>query len=47
MVGAASPHIPLSAESLTAAVKRSVPQKTVEANLKAFQLGRDAASGCR
>jgi len=47
MVGAASPHLPLSAESLKAAVKRSVPPKTVEANLKAFQLGRDAAASCR
>ena len=47
MVGAASPHIPLSAEALKAAVKRSVPPKTVEMNLKAFQLGRDAAASCR
>ena len=46
MVGAASLRIPLSAESLTAAVKRSVPTKTIEMNLRAFQLGRDAAAGC-
>jgi indolepyruvate ferredoxin oxidoreductase beta subunit len=47
MVGAASPHLPLSLESLKAAVKRSVPPKTVDANLKAFQLGRDAAAARR
>ncbi|MDD1653842.1 MAG: indolepyruvate ferredoxin oxidoreductase subunit beta [Methanomicrobiales archaeon] len=47
MVGAGSSHLPISVESLKGAVKRSVPPKTLEVNLKAFQLGRDAAAGCR
>jgi indolepyruvate ferredoxin oxidoreductase beta subunit len=46
MVGAASHCIPLSQEALTAAVKHLVPPKTIEMNLKAYQLGRDAAAGC-
>ncbi|KUG19470.1 indolepyruvate oxidoreductase subunit iorb [hydrocarbon metagenome] len=42
MLGAASHHIPLSPDSLAAAVQRCVPPKTVEVNQKAFGLGRDA-----
>ena len=40
MLGAASHSIPLGVESLKEAVRRSVPPKTVDTNLKAFDLGR-------
>jgi len=46
MLGAASHQLPLKVESLLEAVKRSVPPKTIEKNLKAFELGRDAARDC-
>ncbi len=42
MLGAASHRIPLAVESLKEAVRRSVPPKTVDTNLKAFDLGRTA-----
>ncbi|MBT8508054.1 indolepyruvate ferredoxin oxidoreductase subunit beta [Methanomicrobiaceae archaeon CYW5] len=42
MLGAASRHIPLTVESLKEAVRRCVPPKTVDTNLKAFDLGRAA-----
>jgi indolepyruvate ferredoxin oxidoreductase beta subunit len=42
MLGAASSAIPLKPESLIEAVKRLVPKKTVEINVKAFELGRAA-----
>ncbi len=42
MLGAASRSIPLTIESLKEAVRRSVPPKTVDTNLKAFDLGRSA-----
>jgi indolepyruvate ferredoxin oxidoreductase beta subunit len=47
MVGAGSPHIPLAVESLEEAIRRSVPKKTIEINLRAFRLGREAAGGCK
>jgi len=47
MVGAGSLHIPLAVESLEEAIRRLVPKKTVEMNLRAFRLGREAAGGCR
>ena len=47
MVGAGSLAIPLKRESLEEAIRRSVPKKTIEMNLRAFQLGREAAGGCR
>jgi indolepyruvate ferredoxin oxidoreductase beta subunit len=47
MVGAGSLHIPLAVESLEEAIRRSVPKKTIEMNLRAFRLGREAAEGCR
>jgi len=47
MVGAASPHLPLKVESVEEAIRRSVPPKTIEMNLRAFRLGREAAGGCR
>src|SRR5512136_2363249 len=40
MLGAASSSIPLRPESLVDAVKRLVPKKTVDINVKAFELGR-------
>jgi indolepyruvate ferredoxin oxidoreductase beta subunit len=40
ILGAASWSIPLNAESLLGAVKKLVPPKTVEANVKAFEMGR-------
>jgi indolepyruvate ferredoxin oxidoreductase beta subunit len=47
MVGAASLHLPLTVDSLEEALRRSVPSKTIEMNLRAFRLGREAAGGCR
>jgi indolepyruvate ferredoxin oxidoreductase beta subunit len=47
MVGAASLFLPLSPASLEEAIRRSVPKKTIDMNLRAFQLGREAAGGCR
>jgi indolepyruvate ferredoxin oxidoreductase beta subunit len=47
MVGAGSPHLPLAVESLEEAIRRSVPEKTIDMNLRAFRLGREAAGGCR
>lgn len=44
ILGAASPHLPLKEESLREAISHTVPKKTVDINLKAFDLGR--ASGC-
>jgi len=46
MMGAASQFIPLKTESLVQSVSRLVPPKTLEANLKAFELGRVAGSSC-
>ncbi|HZD44035.1 MAG TPA: indolepyruvate oxidoreductase subunit beta [Methanomicrobiales archaeon] len=46
MLGAASPFLPLSPESLMEAVRRSVPKKTIDVNIRAFELGRDAAEQC-
>ena len=42
LMGAASHTMPLAVESLAEAVKRNVPPKTVDINVKAFQLGRNA-----
>ena len=47
MVGAGSLCLPLKAESLGDAIRRSVPKKTIDMNLRAFQLGREAAGRCR
>ncbi|HMA04378.1 MAG TPA: indolepyruvate oxidoreductase subunit beta [Methanomicrobiales archaeon] len=47
MVGAGSLRIPLKQESLEEAIRRSVPPKTVDMNLRAFRLGREAAGECR
>ncbi|KAF1076174.1 indolepyruvate ferredoxin oxidoreductase subunit beta [Methanogenium sp. MK-MG] len=40
MLGAASHALPLSEEGLREAISRSVPPKTVETNIRAFELGR-------
>lgn len=40
MLGAASHALPLSVEALREAISRSVPAKTVETNLRAFERGR-------
>jgi indolepyruvate ferredoxin oxidoreductase beta subunit len=42
MLGAASSAMPLKPASLIEAIKRLVPKKTIEINLKAFELGRQA-----
>jgi indolepyruvate ferredoxin oxidoreductase beta subunit len=47
LVGGASLRLPLRVESLEDAIRRSVPGKTIEMNLAAFRLGREAAAGCR
>jgi indolepyruvate ferredoxin oxidoreductase beta subunit len=47
MLGAASHFIPLAADTIVSAVVRaSVPPKTMEINVRAFDMGRDAARGC-
>jgi indolepyruvate ferredoxin oxidoreductase beta subunit len=46
MLGAASHSIPLNPESLLEAVKRLVPKKTVEINIKAFEMGREFGRTC-
>ncbi|GAB7016953.1 indolepyruvate oxidoreductase subunit beta [Methanogenium cariaci] len=40
MLGAASHALPLSVEALREAITRCVPPKTVETNIRAFELGR-------
>lgn len=46
MLGAASHHIPLAADSLLKAIQRLVPPNTVVINTKAFELGRVAGQTC-
>lgn len=46
MLGAASPSIPLKPGSLLDAVKRLVPKKTIDINVKAFELGREFSGTC-
>ena len=46
ILGAASWSIPLMPESLLSAVKTLVPPKTLETNVKAFEMGRDAGRSC-
>jgi indolepyruvate ferredoxin oxidoreductase beta subunit len=47
MLGAASPSIPLRPESLIDAVKRLVPKKTVDINVRAFESGREFGGTCQ
>jgi indolepyruvate ferredoxin oxidoreductase beta subunit len=42
MLGAASKWMPLKPETLLESVKRLVPKKTIEINVKAFEMGRAA-----
>ena len=42
MLGAASSAMPLKPESLLEAVRRLVPQKTIDINVRAFEAGRTA-----
>jgi indolepyruvate ferredoxin oxidoreductase beta subunit len=46
MLGAASGSMPLKPESLLAAVRHLVPKKTVEINVKAFEMGREYGRTC-
>ena len=46
MLGAASHHIPLAADSLLLAIQRLVPPNTVVINTKAFEMGRLAGQTC-
>jgi indolepyruvate ferredoxin oxidoreductase beta subunit len=46
MLGAASTSIPLKPESLLDAVRRLVPKKTIDINVKAFELGREYGGTC-
>lgn len=43
MLGSASVFMPLSVDSLLKAIKMSVPPKTVDINVAAFNMGREAA----
>lgn len=43
IVGAASRYLPLSAGALTEAIRRLVPPKTIEMNIRAFEMGSCAA----
>jgi indolepyruvate ferredoxin oxidoreductase beta subunit len=46
MLGAASKSMPLKPESLLLAIKSLVPKKTVEINVKAFEMGREFGGTC-
>ncbi len=46
MLGAASHSIPLKPESLIAAIRNLVPKKTIEINVKAFEMGREFGGTC-
>ena len=40
MVGAVSGYLPIPKETLIESVKALVPQKTIEVNIRAFEIGR-------
>ena len=46
MLGAASSAMPLKAESLLEAIRRLVPEKTIDINTKAFEAGRASGGTC-
>ncbi len=46
MLGAASKSIPLKSESLLTAVRNLVPKKTIEINVKAFEMGSEFGGTC-
>jgi indolepyruvate ferredoxin oxidoreductase beta subunit len=43
MLGAVSPELPFAPETWESVIRRAVPPKTIDVNLKAFELGRGAA----
>lgn len=45
MLGAASTYLPLKSDSLLSAVKMLVPKKTVDINVKAFEIGMARVQG--
>ena len=46
MLGAAARSMPLKPESLLEAVKRLVPKKTIDINVRAFEMGREFGRTC-
>lgn len=46
MIGAASRYIPLAPRSLEESIRRLVPQKTIEINIRAFEMGVNAGDVC-
>jgi indolepyruvate ferredoxin oxidoreductase, beta subunit len=46
ILGAASGSMPLKPASLLEAVKRLVPKKTIDINVKAFEMGRESGGKC-
>jgi indolepyruvate ferredoxin oxidoreductase beta subunit len=46
MLGAAAQSMPLKPESLREAVRRQVPKKTIDINVKAFEMGREFGRTC-
>ena len=46
MLGAASQSMPLKPESLLMAVRNLVPKKTIDINVKAFEMGREFGGTC-
>jgi indolepyruvate ferredoxin oxidoreductase beta subunit len=46
ILGAASLFMPLGPESLLEAVRRCVPKKTVDVNVRAFEMGRKSGGTC-
>ncbi|RZN67739.1 MAG: indolepyruvate ferredoxin oxidoreductase subunit beta [Candidatus Methanolliviera hydrocarbonicum] len=40
LIGLASPHLPFEEENLIEGIRRSVPPKTMEINMKAYELGK-------
>jgi indolepyruvate ferredoxin oxidoreductase, beta subunit len=45
MLGAIASSLPFDAQTWEDTIRRVVPPKTVDVNLKAFELGRDSAAG--
>ncbi|WP_094228861.1 indolepyruvate oxidoreductase subunit beta [Methanolobus psychrotolerans] len=45
MVGAVSNYLPIPVETLLECVRELVPQKTIDINIKAFELGRSQVQG--
>lgn len=45
MVGAVSNYLPLSVDTILECVRELVPQKTIDTNIKAFEMGRSITQG--